>query len=156
MDQLWDSWVKFAALQRVGVEDLQACPIHFDFSRVLPNIVAPLKSSAVVRESTGNIRQALVELHRTVVLLQGVIIDATCREEENNGSGGPQIDRETEQDPEPHSSSSRALSSSAPTPAGTPGVGGRAPGSRGGSESGERVSEGGERLLFLERLCFGY
>lgn len=82
MDQMWDSWVKFSALQHVGMEELQACPIHFDFSRVLSNIVAPLKSGAADRESTRNIRQALVELRRTAVLLQSIIIDATCQEEE--------------------------------------------------------------------------
>ena len=117
---------------------------RFDFSRVPSNIVAPLKSGAAVRESTRNIRQALVELHRTVVLLQGVIIDATCQEEENSGSGGPEVedDRETEQHPEAHPSPSRALSSSASTPARKPGVGGRAAGGRGGPEGSEHGSEG--------------
>ena len=31
MDQMWNSWVIFAALRRVGMEDLQACPIHLYF-----------------------------------------------------------------------------------------------------------------------------
>lgn len=26
MDRMWGSWVKFAALQHVGMEELQACP----------------------------------------------------------------------------------------------------------------------------------
>ena len=154
MDQMWDSWVKCAAHQRIGMEDLQACQILFDYSCVLPNIVAPLKSSAAVRESTCNIRQALVELNRTVVLLQGVIIDATCREEENYGTSGPEIEKdlETEQDPELHPSPSSALNSSAPTPAGRSGAGRCAAGNRGSSESGEHGFEGCGHLVFLERL----
>ena len=132
MDQMWDSWVEFSALQHVRMKELQACPIHFNFSRILSNIVAPLKSGAAGRESTRNIRQALVELRQTAVLLQGIIIDATCQEEENNSSGGPEIedDRETEQHPETHPSPSRALSSSATTPAGRPGGRGAPQGSR--------------------------
>ena len=91
-------------------------------------------------------------LHRTVVLLQGVIIDATCQEEEINGSRGLDIEdgRETEQGPKPYLSPFRALGSSTLTPAGKPGAGGRAAGRRGGSEGGAHGSEGGEHPL-LER-----
>ena len=129
--------------------DGRSSGLHFDLSRVLPNIVAPLKSSAADGELTGNIRQALVELHRTVFLLQGVITEAACQVEENNDSGSQEIeDRGIEQASELHLSPSRALSSSAPTPAGDPGTGERTMERRGDFANGE--------LLLLERLYSRY
>lgn len=110
-----------------------------------PNIAAPLESSAVDRELAGNIRQALVELHRTVFLLQGVITDAACQVEENNDSDSQETEnRGIERDSELHLNPSRALSSSAPTPAGESGTGEHTTERQGDFANGE--------FLLLERL----